>query len=215
MGIIGRPAKHPIQEFNGIKYYFKREGYYKADYNLYKPTRYMHRDVWAFHNGAIPDGYEIHHIDENKANNSIENLTIMLRGEHASMHCKERFKRDPKKHNRGVVAAREAAKAWHSSPEGKAWHSEHAKEIMEKRPRETRKCVMCGDEYIGVVGLEKRGFCRKQYCQQKARHLRGVDNVERNCIVCNKIFVCNKNTKTKTCCKDCSNQAIREANRRI
>jgi len=33
-----------------------------------------HRIVWEKENGAIPDGYFIHHKDGNKQNNNINNL---------------------------------------------------------------------------------------------------------------------------------------------
>lgn len=39
----------------------------------------MHRLVWEAFNGAIPEGYEIDHVDENKGNNSLGNLRLMTR----------------------------------------------------------------------------------------------------------------------------------------
>lgn len=46
----------------------------------------MHRLVWNVFNGEIPDGYVVHHLDENKQNNKIENLSLMSNFEHNSMH---------------------------------------------------------------------------------------------------------------------------------
>ena len=45
-----------------------------------------HRYVWEQVNGIIPKGYIIHHIDENKLNNSIDNLQCMTNGEHSYLH---------------------------------------------------------------------------------------------------------------------------------
>jgi hypothetical protein len=50
-----------------------------------------HRWVWKKHNGEIPvdennQTYEIHHIDRNKKNNSIENLLCLSKREHAQLH---------------------------------------------------------------------------------------------------------------------------------
>jgi hypothetical protein len=37
-------------------------------------TAYIHRLVWTLHNGTIPDGCYIDHIDHDRTNNHIENL---------------------------------------------------------------------------------------------------------------------------------------------
>lgn len=47
-----------------------------------------HRCVWVWCNGAIPDGYEINHIDANRSNNRIENLETVSHSQnmrHAKM----------------------------------------------------------------------------------------------------------------------------------
>lgn len=38
---------------------------------------YKHRWVWEQHNGPIPNGYVIHHINSNKLDNRIENLSCI------------------------------------------------------------------------------------------------------------------------------------------
>ena len=40
-------------------------------------TTRVHRLVWECVNGAIPQGMQVNHIDENKDNNSISNLNLM------------------------------------------------------------------------------------------------------------------------------------------
>ena len=39
--------------------------------------KYVHRAVWEAFNGPIPDGLQINHIDENKLNNSLTNLSLV------------------------------------------------------------------------------------------------------------------------------------------
>ena len=48
----------------------------------------LHNYVWSKQNGNIPNGYEIHHIDFNKINNSIENLQLVTPSEHTKIHSK-------------------------------------------------------------------------------------------------------------------------------
>lgn len=62
-------------------------------------TRQEHRLVWEAAHGTIPDGYEIHHVDGNGHNNSLDNLVLLSRSEHAKLHAKLR------KENRDVVDA--------------------------------------------------------------------------------------------------------------
>ena len=49
----------------------------KINYIKYR----IHRLVWMYHNGGIPLGMEIDHIDRDKHNNSIENLRLVTRTE--------------------------------------------------------------------------------------------------------------------------------------
>ena len=68
------------RNFNGNTYTLRNNGYYgKTSGN----RSLMHRDVWEFHNGSIPDGYDIHHIDHDKTNNDISNLELYTKSEHA------------------------------------------------------------------------------------------------------------------------------------
>jgi sugar lactone lactonase YvrE len=62
------------QHFNGIK--FTRDE--KTGYYLNSTIRKrLHRYVWEFYNGKIPEGYQIHHKDKDKSNNDISNLELM------------------------------------------------------------------------------------------------------------------------------------------
>lgn len=47
---------------------------------------YQHRVVWEQAHGPIPAGYHVHHIDENPANNSLENLRLVSMAEHRRLH---------------------------------------------------------------------------------------------------------------------------------
>jgi hypothetical protein len=49
-------------------------GYLMLRFDCKRPL--VHRVVWEMHNGQIPDGLEIDHIDRNPLNNRIENLRL-------------------------------------------------------------------------------------------------------------------------------------------
>ncbi len=49
-----------------------------------------HRLIWEEHYGKIPEGYVIHHINGNKHDNRIENLSCISIKEHNQIHSKDR-----------------------------------------------------------------------------------------------------------------------------
>lgn len=62
----------------------------------------VHRLVWAYHFGKVPDGLEINHIDGNRSNNDISNLEVCTSSENSyhayriglSSHAKQVLKID-------------------------------------------------------------------------------------------------------------------------
>lgn len=60
-----------------------RNGYYMVNLRRNNVKKYssVHRLVWSAFNGAIPEGLEINHRDEDKANNALLNLELVTRKE--------------------------------------------------------------------------------------------------------------------------------------
>lgn len=192
------------QWFNGVKYYEHKTGYYfrAALREGRVGSRSMHRTVWEHHNGPIPDGFNIHHINHERGDNRIENLELVDAREHARRHLLERVASGDLDVEGSLAKAQEAAKAWHRSEEGRAWHREHASRIFADQPRDAHICVQCEGTYEGVTKHRKRGFCSAK-CQSAARRDSGVDDVERKCVECGSSFTVNRYAKTKCCGPSC------------
>jgi len=73
----------PYIVWNGNKYTLTTDGYYRrTDGN----RELLHRDIWAFNYGEIPVGYDVHHKDENKSNNAVDNLELLTTEDHTRLH---------------------------------------------------------------------------------------------------------------------------------
>lgn len=69
--------------FNGNKYTLRNHGYFVKTDGV---RSLMHRDVWEFHNGQIPRGWDVHHKDEDKQNNALINLECLPKAEHTRLY---------------------------------------------------------------------------------------------------------------------------------
>ena len=62
--------------------------------------------IWEINNGALPEGYVVHHKDGDKLNDDISNLELMEWGEHTSHHSLELI---IERHNNGRIKTRKRA----------------------------------------------------------------------------------------------------------
>ncbi|MCB9743922.1 MAG: HNH endonuclease [Alphaproteobacteria bacterium] len=62
-------------------------GYLMVRESPAQPWELEHRRVWSLeHRMAIPEDYEVHHIDKNKVNNKTSNLVLTLAAVHRRIH---------------------------------------------------------------------------------------------------------------------------------
>ena len=69
----------PHQMYDGKKFTLRNTGYYSETTN---ERCLMHRYVWMNQRGDIPEGWDIHHINEKKDDNRIDNLECLPKSEH-------------------------------------------------------------------------------------------------------------------------------------
>lgn len=185
-----------VTEISDRQQEFLGEVYWKCGKYFQRYGKRLHRVVYEHCHGGIQKGYHVHHIDGDRTNNQPENLKLMRCGRHTSHHQKG--------HKRGAPsAATNAAKAWHSSEDGRKWHKEHyaltAKKLHEERDF---ICEYCGAGYRAEVTGRNR-FCSNN-CKTQARMVSGVDDETRQCSVCGNEFSVNKYSRTQACTRSCS-----------
>ena len=82
-----RTKPNPLEfvEFNGNRYTLRNTGYYGR---TNKERSLLHRDMWEHYNGPIPDGWDVHHKNENKKDNVIGNFECLPKADHTRLHAK-------------------------------------------------------------------------------------------------------------------------------
>lgn len=154
--------RYPNSKQSSHRRYFSRSG------------GFLHRDVWAYFNGPIPDGCHIHHKDNDPSNNDISNLECLPKDEHFKEHSADRSARAKTPKQIALLnEIRPKTKEWHRSEEGRAWHRENAKSSLEKarkavrfsnKPDLHRECDVCGGP---IVTRNIRKFTCSVACQSR------------------------------------------------
>jgi hypothetical protein len=193
-------------EYNGVKFRRYPKAKRRADRVYFTPgiadkkrgVKRLHEEIWMAHNGPIPDGCHIHHIDGDPLNNAVENLAAVTVREHSRHHAADRLA-ELQAH---AAAIRPKSVAWHGSPEGRAWHSAHAeRSILKAQPIE-HTCEQCGKTFQTRPKRTNR-FCSNN-CKSQWRRLAGLDDEDRKCAACGQAFRVNRYSKKKCCDGKCA-----------
>lgn len=186
-------------------YKFRRDpksGYYLSTKNIGAGRKRLHRYVWEKHNGPIPKGYEINHIDENKYNNEISNFECITAHEHRMFHLKHDYERMLPKWCKNLdEKARPAAAQWHKSAEGKNVLNQIRPKHMRKKY--VKKCIVCGKSYR--TAKKNSRFCSGR-CRTRYRNINKLDNILKKCEYCGKEFSTNRYRAKKYCSTLCQNK---------
>lgn len=193
--------------FNGEKFRKdKRNGYY---WTVNVPRKSLHLSVFEFHGGKRLNGYELHHVDFNKENNDVLNIISIPIAEHKKIHTEQRKEKYGNSWNaENIKKAHVGRDAWHKTESYKQWlkdtslqRSEWGRKSNENKIKIDIKCEYCGKIFKGRPE-RIRNICSNR-CWQVDRRKKGVNNVEKNCIICNKIFTSDKYQKIQTCSGHC------------
>lgn len=193
--------------FNGGKFRRdKRTGYYLSSKPIEGKRRRLHVVVWEHANGGVPARHHVHHIDEDKDNNELDNLELLSDSYHMHYHS---AKYATENHDKIIQNlnnnARPKAIEWHKSDKGRKWHSEHAKETTANLVPQKYICESCGTSFYRKP-LGQKKFCSNS-CKSTARRISGVDNAQKTCEYCGGDYVGNKYQKTKYCSSACKDGA--------
>lgn len=194
----------------------KKTGYYLSSKKINGKRKRLHVYIWEKQNGRVPKGMTIHHIDEDKRNNELTNLKLITNKEHAKLHGETMSEERRQWLADNVVkSAMPAAKSWHSTDEGKSWHSQHMKETMSKAKSCEYTCDNCGSVFSSrrKYSEDQRRFCCNK-CRSAYRRKLGVDDVVKICQSCGKEYLANKYQKTKYCI-DCRKVRKTDKNREL
>lgn len=190
-------------EYDGIKWYPDRRGYWIG--SVEGAIKRLHIYVWEKYNGPVEKGYHVHHKDHNPNNNEIENLELVPASEHLSMHGKEKSEQAAR-----LVKEHAVPKAveWHKSDDGSEWHKSHYQKTLAHKWSEKveKTCIVCGRQFeTSVLTSNRSKFCSNA-CKSKYRRDMKLDNIEKRCEYCGKLFWSNKYEKHRFCSTECRNK---------
>lgn len=159
----------------------------------------LHRDIYEYFKGPIPDGWHVHHLDEDFFNNSPDNLGCMPYAEHRAEHSDVMAAAARK----SIETARLYASEWHGTEAGLAFHKKLGRESWDNREREPiGTCANCGDPIESF--FKRKDDAEARYCSRKCS--RAVADrakrytVEAKCPVCEQAFQVRKwGKRAKTC----------------
>lgn len=134
--------------YDNLDFHEDKNGYFVGPRKIRRQR--LHRYVWEKFNGPIPNGYIVHHIDHDKSNNTIDNLSIMTQSDHATYHgknitdCQRRKMSEANKGERNYFYG--VNHKGRNNPHYGKKHTEEAKRIMGK---DKKRAVMC--EETGTI----------------------------------------------------------------
>ena len=176
-------------------------GYWFNTHNRKGEIIYLHREKVRLNLGFTKEqmeGLDVHHIDGNKDNNNIENLRLLTKKEHMSIH-------HPRKSSSHRHVCKKCGRTYWSTVS-------RSKDLCDRCDSSLaiggssmitikKICEYCGAEYeTKGVNRNRSKFCSNK-CKSAYRRASKVDDIERVCERCGSIYLINKYSSGKICRK--------------
>lgn len=137
-GVVYR--RYPQSKNRTHRVYYQHHGEWK------KPPVFLHRKIYEDNFGPIPEGYHVHHKDNNPNNNSPDNLEALPMREHMSLTSRNMWDDEE--------WAKERRTYYQSEK-----HREKASVAQMNRKTTTYKCTLCGKEFTTRNNSGKLCYC--------------------------------------------------------
>ena len=201
-------------EFNGGRFHRYPESPSPCHRNYYLGytngvRKYLHRAIWEAHNGPIPEGYEVHHIDHDTLNNDPGNLVAVPRSWHRAESANARLDRERTCSHCGIAFTGKSGSRYTSD----RWFCSNRCNLAWRRAagldRGEVVCVECGRR------VESINFRRQRYCGARCASI--VRARQRTpsavaCTICGRSFETLQPQRSKYCAPPCA-KAGREGRR--
>ncbi|MBR0289664.1 MAG: HNH endonuclease [Selenomonadaceae bacterium] len=185
------------QKFEGVIYTTR-------DSNHYTKSIPLHRTVFAYYHGEIPNDCVIHHLDENKSNNAIENLKCLTRSQHQALHNNNapEQKFTCKYCGKIIPFNKRGKKTFCSQKCRDAWYKENAQVLEE------RKCELCGKTFTAFPWQDWH-YCSKSCSAKAGWRKERKKKSQATCPVCGNSFK-KHSAKQQTCSRKCAGELRRQ-----
>lgn len=143
------------QKFDGEKFTITKSGHYLRH-------RSIHQAIWQYYCGEIPQvDCQIHHIDWNSSNNTIENLQLLTTTEHRRIHANRPTFEVSEDKVEQFTCQRCGATFRAAKRQGHRFCCRECQRLaqLDAKKIHTKTCLYCGKEFAGT---EKSKFCSRK-----------------------------------------------------
>ena len=151
--------------WRGNWWHATKAGYYRCT----ALNTLLHDEIYRVHVGTIPRGHIVHHIDEDRSNNDLDNLELLTRSEHMVIHMvggRAGFNIHPFKRvvcaNCGVEYDGRTNKAKFCSEQCMYVANRRAKGLLLFAEGYDATCITCGNRFHAPVASKRRKYCSEK-----------------------------------------------------